>query len=255
MKKLREPNKLPCLMLGMGGIALVLRRLLYAVAVDEKNLLIAGHPLELLLWLATAAAVAIVIAGVWPLDGSERYADNFPPSVAGAVGAFVLAAGIFLSVVRAGAAVPVVLNRLRGILGYLAAASMVIVGICRIQGRRPFFGFHGLVCVFFAIHMVSHYKTWSGDPQLQDYVFSASACVTLMLFAFYQTAFDVDSGRRRMQLGMGLMTVYLCCAAVYRSAYPLLYLTGGVWAITNLCSFRGVPRQQKENPDDGPGEE
>lgn len=254
MKKILEPKILPFWMLGMGVVALGLRFALYAVAVDEKNLLTSGHPLEILLWLLTAAALALVIAAVRPLDGSNRYEDNFGPSAAGAVGSFALAAGILLSVVFSGTGAYAGLNRLRNLLGYLAAASLVAVGVCRLRGRQPFFGFHGLVCLFFAIHMVSRYQTWSGNPQLQDYAFSLGACVALMLFAFYQTAFEVGSGRRRMQLGTGLMALYLCIGALYGAECPLICVTGGVWAVTNLCPLRAIPESKENEPEDAPPE-
>lgn len=243
---------LPILMLFSGAVTLALRFTLYAVAVDEKDLLTSGHPLEILLWLLTAATLALVIAAVRPLDGSNRYADNFGPSVAGALGAFALAAGILLPVIFSGTGVYAGLNRLRNLLGYLAAASLVAVGVCRLRGRQPFFGFHGLVCLFFAIHMVSRYRTWSRNPQLQDYVFSLCACIALMLFAFYQAAFDVGSGRRRMQLGTGLMAVYLCIGALYGAENPLICVTGCVWVLTNLCPLRSLP--QEKDPEDAPPE-
>lgn len=252
MRKLFEPKTLPVWMLGMGAGALALRAALYAAAVDEKNLLTSGHPLEIALILLTAAALALVIACVRPLDGSNRYADNFGPSKAAAAGAFALAAGILLSVIFSDTGAYAGLNRLRSLLGYLAAASLVAVGVCRLKGRQPFFAFHGLVCLFFAIHMVSRYRTWSGNPQIQDYIFSLGAGIGLMLFAFYQAAFDVGSGRRRMQLGTGLMAAYLCLGALYGAESPLVCVTGCVWVLTNLCYPRGLPQEQ--DPEDTPPE-
>ena len=58
-----------------------------------------------------------------------------------------------------------------------------------------------------------------------------------MLFSYYQTAFDVGMGKRRMQLGTGLLTVFACFAAIPGSQTALLYLTGGIWALTNLCAL------------------
>jgi len=55
------------------------------------------------------------------------------------------------------------------------------------------------------------------------------------LFAYYQTAFDVGMGSRRMQLGTGLLAAFACFAAVPGSETVLLYLTGGIWTLTNLC--------------------
>lgn len=245
MKNIVKSKNLPALTLGLGVLGFLLRWLLYRVGVDEKNLLISGHPLEILLWLLTAASAGLTAAVVWKLDGSSRYADNFRPSMESAAGAFILAVGISVTLLGDGKAF-ITLEKVRQAAGCLAVASLVMVGISRSRGKRPLFVYHGLVCVFFAVHMVSRYQTWSGDPQLQDHVFNLLACVTLSLFAFHQAAFDVGSGKRRMQLAMGLLAVYTCLAALANTEHWLLYLTGAAWAITNLCSLTPVPRRERK---------
>lgn len=245
MKKLLESKNLPLCVLLLGILGFLLRFVLYAVGVDEKNLLPFGHPVEIALWLVMAAAALLVIVAVWRLDGSNRYADNFQPSLTAAVGAFVFAAGIVLTVLSSGES-SLNLNRVRNLLGFLAAACLVATGISRMQGKRPFFGFHGVVCVYLAVHMISRYRTWSGNPQAQDYVFSMFGMILLTLFAFYQTSFDVGSGRRRMQLFTGLMAACFSLIALSNTEFPLLYLTGCVWAMTNLCSLTPVAREQKK---------
>ena len=76
-----KQNCLPISVVVLGCCALVLRRVLYAVAVDVKNLLPVNHPLEIVLWVLTAIAAAWIIASVWKLDGSAKYEDNFRPSL------------------------------------------------------------------------------------------------------------------------------------------------------------------------------
>lgn len=246
MKNALKSKYLPFAVLGLGIAALLLRWLLYAVAVDDKNLLILGHPLEIVLWLVTVAAAALVIAVVRKLDGSNRYVDNFHASAAAAAGSCVMAAGILLTVLSLDAAKST-LEMARNILGIVSAPGLVWAGIERYRGKRPFFLCYGVAAVFFALYMISHYQTWSGNPQLQDYVYSLLAASGLTLFAYHLSAFSVGSGKRRMQLALGLLCVFFCAAALPHTEAPALYLTGGIWAFTNLCGLTPVPRREKKD--------
>lgn len=234
MKNLLKSQNLPLLAVVPGGIGFILRRLLYTIAVDQKNLIPFGHPLEILLWLVSIAAVVLVVAAVRKLDGSDRYEDNFGASPVSTVGAAALAAGIFITVWSSGAAVTG-LEKARILLGYLSVAALAVIAVCRWQGKQPFFLLHTVVCIFFALHMVTCYRGWSGNPQLQDYVFTLFASIGLMLTAFYHAAFEVGSGKRRMQLGISLLTAFSCLVALSRTDNVVMYLAGGIWAVTNLC--------------------
>ena len=78
MKQFLKPNYIPAVAAVCGGIGLVLRLELYLSAMDEKGLLIPGHPLEILLLGLTAAVMVFLVVALWPLFGSLRYSDNFP---------------------------------------------------------------------------------------------------------------------------------------------------------------------------------
>lgn len=244
MKKLFMPKNLPVVTAALGGIALVLRKLLYTFAVDEKNLLPVNHPLEVLLLLLTGAALVYIAAGVWKLAGSNRYKDNFAPSRRAMAGHVAAAAGILITLLSNGPMMPGYLGFLWRVMGYLSPVCLVLAGMARMQGRRPFFLLHLIPCVFLVLHIVNHYQVWSGNPQFQDYMVTLFGTMALMFFAFYNTAFDVGSGRRQMQLGMGLAAVYLCMAELAASRYPFLYLGGIAWALTGLCSLTPKPKTQ-----------
>ena len=87
MKQKSKQNRLSIGVIVLGCCALVLRRLLYGVAVDVKNLLPVNHPLEIALWVLSAGANLWIVASVWKLDGSAKYEDNFQPSLTAAVDA------------------------------------------------------------------------------------------------------------------------------------------------------------------------
>lgn len=245
MNQKRKPSKLPAGIIILGCCALILRRLLYALTVDVKNLLPVNHPLEIALWILTAAAAVWIIASVWKLEGSNAYEDNFRPSLTAAVGHYIAAAGILLTVLLPwGGTGRLVL--LRRVLGIAAAVGLIVAGRCRKAGKCPLFLTHLAVCVFFVVHMLGNYGIWCSNPQLQDYWLDLSASALTALFAFYEAAFDVGMGRRRMQLATGLMAAYLGYGALSGSGNPILYFGCAVWALTDLCSLTPRPKRQEE---------
>ena len=183
MKQTCKQNRLPIVTVVLGCCALILRRVLYAVAVDVKNLLPVNHPLEIVLWVLTAIAAA-------------------------------------------------------------SAVGLIVAGRCRRAGKCPLFLTHLAVCAFFVVHMLGNYGIWCSNPQLQDCWLDLSASALMALFAFYEAAFDVGLGRRRMQLATGLMAAYLGCAALSGSGYLILYFGCAVWALTDLCSLTPKPKQE-----------
>ena len=229
--------KLTLPVLGLAGIGLVLRRLLYGLTMDEKNLLPARHPLQTILYLVALAAVLLILWGIRNQKGSRKYQKNFRASIAGAVSSAALAVGILVTVLDGGLGAAG-MDRMRDLLGLAASAALLGTACCRWKGIRPFFLLHGLVCVFFAVFMVSSYQGWSSNPQIQDYVFTLLATIGLMLFSYHQACFDADAGNRRMQLGLGLSTAFCCIVSLSGTQNLLLYLTGGIWCTCNLCRPR-----------------
>lgn len=235
---------LPILTAVLGVAALVLRMGLYLLGQDAQGLLHNGHILNTAVWAVTAFAAVLVCITVFQLDGSLKYADNFSPSVTAAVGTFVLAGGICLTLLSS-LAVWTRLELLRNLTALLAIPSLIWVGLCRWRGKRPSFLFHAILCLYLTLYAVSHYQTWCSRPQLQDYLFVMSGVILLTLFAYYQTAFDVGLGKRRMQLGTGLLAAFACIAALAQGEDAVLYLSGAVWALTTLCRLTPVPRPRK----------
>ena len=246
MKSLFNSKNLPVFSAGAGLITLILRSALFLLGQDEKNLLIPGHPMAILVWTVTAAAVAVILVSVWKLAGSSQYADNFAPSAAAAIGSFALAGGIAVCAIL-GTASALRLDMLCRIIGALAVPAIVWAGICRYLGKQAFFGLQAVVCVYLTLYAICHYQTWSSHPQIQDWFFSMAGIACLVLFSYYQTAFHVGLGKRRLQLLAGLLSSFFCIAAIAGGEDVLLYIGGALWALTNLCSLTPVSRRRK-NP-------
>ena len=246
MKKLLSPHTLPAVTAGLGGIALILRRLLYLFATDEKGLLAANHPLSIALWVLTAVTLALIALYVRRLDGSNDYPDNFAPSIPAALGHILAATGMAVTVLFSRPSMGGYLGTAWTVLGYATPVCLLLAGFARMRGRKPFFLLHLIPTMFLVIHIIDHYQLWCGNPQLQDYVFTLFGTMALALFSFYTAGFAVDLGSRRMQLGMGLAAAYLSMAELACSQQPYLYLGGIVWALTGLCHIYPRPRQTEE---------
>lgn len=249
MRSLPKYIHLPILAAATGAVGAFLRFFLYRTGFDEKGLLTARSPLHIACWVLAAAAAVCFALSVRKLDGSARYRNNFHASrVCGlgdlCAGALLLAAS-FLVMKDAQDR----MEYARAFLGCLAACCLAVTGWCRMAGKRPFFAFHALVCVFFAVDMICRYRVWSGNPQLEDYCFHLLACVFLTLAAYHRTAFDAGMGSRRMSLFATLMAMMLCLLSLVGPDNSLFYLGGAVWAAANLCRLEPVLKPQL------PGEE
>ena len=221
-----------------GIAALVLRKWLYANAVDGKGLLLRNHPGEIGLAALTAAALTIVVLAVRKLETSGAYEDFYTADLPSAFGNVAAGAGILATMLTGTPGTGSYLESAWRILGLAAPVCLCLVGVARAWGKKPFFGFHVAACLFFVLHIVTRYQFWSGNPQIQDYIFSLLGAMTLMFFGFYSAALEAGCGGVRMKLGMGLTAVYLSLAELARSACPWLYLGGILWVLTDLGSMK-----------------
>lgn len=240
-------------MLALGGVGLVLRRLLYSMALDEKHLLPLNHPLETLLWVLTAAAAAAVVVFCLRMDKNLTLRSG--GGLEQAAGHLMMGLGIVLTLIWNLPKMEGGLGFAWEVLGKLAPVMLAAAGIASIRGKQPRFYLYYLpVCLFLMVHMVNQYRTWSAEPQPQAYVFALLGCVGLTLFSYYCTAFDVAMGNSRMYVGAGLASLYLCTVNLARTEYPLLYLGGIAWVATDLWSaaFLPQPREPERTAQDDP---
>ena len=250
MKNFGNVKFLPLVAAVLGALTAALRWLLYRL-VDGRLLLPENHPLQWLVVGLTVAAALLTAAGVWKLDGHCGYRKNFYASLPGGIGAALAAVGVLATVLTAQPPRDSVFQSLWQVLSLVAAACFLWTAYCRIRGKKPFFLIYVALCGFFAVHMLNNYQYWSGTPQIMDFVFSLTACVALMLFSYYQAAFCVGAGKRRMQLFMGMMAGFLCITALSGTDYWYLYCGCGAWALTNLCSFTPAPKPQPRKESEG----
>ena len=248
-----------------GFASLGLHRYMMENCIDAKGLLIAGNLPGRLLLLVGAAFSLTLLFMLRTLGGNGEYADIFPRDLGS--GLLMIAAGAALAMAVPGldrsappAAAP--LSALSGLwekfsagcltaLPWLAAASMAALGLCRILGRRGWFGFGGLICLFYMLMLVSNYRLWSADPQLQDYAYQLLAGVLLMLCSFHRTCCDAGIIQRRRLLFTGLAAAFCALAALSMDFQRGFYLASAMWALGSLCSTAQLPPDPEEAPAEG----
>jgi len=232
-----KPKQLKYVILMAGAAGLILRTLLYAVGIDGRGLLTENHPVSIALGVLTAASAAVLLFFGLGISGSKEYNNAHPASSGAAMGCFALMAGLAMTAVREFGEFSVLLHLIIWVLGIVSTVAMGYVGVCRLTGKKPYFLLHAVLCIYFALRMVSRYRIWSSDPQLQDYCFYLCAYVALMLTAYHQAAFDADMGKHRALWIFSLAATYLCCLSLKGTQDIWLLLGSGIWAFTNLTNL------------------
>ena len=156
MNKILKHKYLPWLVSGLGGIAMALQFLMMRTK-DESGLITSGYSGHIIAWILAVIAALLICMTVPRLKGPNRYKPNFPPSLAGAVGAFVAAAGIGISLVffAPGSDILALLWR---ILGILSVFSLVITGLCRMNCRNSIFAYKVAYynCIYSAVKLLKY---------------------------------------------------------------------------------------------------
>lgn len=227
---------LPPIMILLGCIAMVLRRQLYLTAVDHKGLLQRGTIPESLLLFLTAAVFGMIFLVLKNDRGNNVYEENYTASVPAGLGHAAAAAGIFLLVRYGFFPMSGLVSQLWQILGLAAPVCLILAGILRSIGRKPFFALHVVPCLFLVVHVVGCYRLWSSNPQMQDYFFALLACLAMVLFSHHTAAFEAGTGNRKWVLGSGLAAVFLCLAELGWTDYPAFYFGCMLWAATGICN-------------------
>ena len=247
MKKLLKPATLPWFVLVTGGIGIMLRFWLLS-NIDSKGLLIAGHPAGILLWVLTACTIGVVIYGCLPVVQANKYAFNFPASLPGAVGEGVLAVGILVAGILTLSNASGFLSVATAIIAFLCAPTLALCSFYRWKGVKPLFLLHGFVCLFWVLRLISLYRDWSPEPQLQRYIFQLLTHIFMMISCYQRTAFDTGNGSRRSHATAHLMAAFFSCLSIVGSRDWYLYVACVLWAITDLCRLTPMPKKAAPMP-------
>lgn len=255
--------------LGAGLGSLGLHQYMMDNCFDAKGLLIAGNlPGKLLLAVGAAFAVGMVLL-LRTLGGDGEYADNFPRDIP--CGLLMLAGGVLLAlsvpelaqeeapasaqlVTGWAAVVGMVMDRAVTVLPWLSALSMLVMGAARLLGRRSSVWFSGTVCLYYMVVLVTSYRLWSADPQLQDYAYQLLAGVLLMLCSFHRTCCDAGIFQRKKLIFTAGAAAVCCMAALSMDFRRGFYLASALWSMGCICTPAVLPPDPEEEPEQQPEE-
>lgn len=240
MKRFLHPKYAPLVTLGCGLLAMILRLILLGQT-DDAGLLPAGHPASIFSWITTVLFLVYLLLCTRPLNEATKYAYNFPASQIAAIGMLAAAIGIGINSISELFGNADSLQILSSLLGLLCVPCLLFLSLCRKDGRRPGVLFHGVLCIYLMLHLVSHYRLWSGHPQIQTYGFELLALVCLMLADYQRCAFDVSQGNRRAYVFTSLSAAFFSIAALPGCSNVLFYIGCAIWMLTGLCSLKPMP--------------
>lgn len=230
----------PTVVLGLGS--LWLHGYMMDTCFDDKGLLVSWNAPSIALIVMGGAFGLYLLLLTRSLGGSGTYHEAFPRCILS--GALVLAGAVELALFLLSQGFA---NQVEMVLCLAAVGSMAVTGLLRMFGKRPWFIFNGVVCLFFMYRMLMNYRGWSADPQLQDYAYQMIACCFLMLAAFQRTCCDAGIIDRKRLVFTALVAAF-CCLASMGDDNAIFYLACGLWAAGSLCSLAQFPEDAGEPP-------
>ena len=248
MKKLTNPTFLPTFTLTAGIIGLALRVWLFFGGMDKKGLIIDSHPANILTFVLTALVLAVIFVSIRPLNAVDRYQQLFPSARFPASGCIVAAVGIIWVSFRDMSQRLDTITIVSLILGLLAVISLLMLAYCRFNRARPLCYYHAVITVYLMLHLISQYRLWSGEPQLQIYFFPLLSSVFLMLSAYHSAVLDARKSGRRWFVLCNQGALFCCCLSLWGDNWPF-YLAMGIWSISGLCTL------ETQFPENAAGEE
>lgn len=241
----------PWLPLGAGFLGLLLRIWLFATGLDEKNLLSVTHPAHILILVLTVAVVVLLFC--FPPNPGYVVRKNPPASGAGLLGQFLAGVGILIASFAELFTSRDLTMTITSILGILAALSLL--SLCWKQTQRNKARTFEMVAitVYLMAHLISQYRQWSAEPQLQNYLFQVLGSVFLMVACYHRARLELLGGKLRWYVFFNQGALLLCVYCLNTRLWAF-YLAMGLWTwfdfitIIQSARLRPAPKPREETP-------
>ena len=244
MKQFLKPSDLPFIALCGGLLTLIARLWLLILGEDERGLLAIGSLPDVLSWLLVAAIMGLLIAGTWQMQGGVKYNHDSRNSLLAAISMVVAAICFCISSIIDLTSETDAMNRISAWMGFLATATLIFLAWGRLKGIQFNMLFHGLICLYLMLHLVSHYRLWSSYPQLQSYGFELMAIVFVMLSCYQRAAADGGHGSRKAYTFFSLAALFFCIAAIPSCDNIVFFLGCAVWMYFTPCRLTSSSRKE-----------
>ncbi len=218
---MKHLSKLPVLTAscaGLGLVCLCVRQWLLSSGTDKKGLLVAGHPGTVLSLLLLAVCICILCLAL-----RQKQVYRFRNTPLSVVSMVMFAIGYGFAAWKLLSTPGQALSVITAALGILSAMCALLIAFALFRKLR----LHPLVycpfVLFFMFFLVCRYQQWSGEPELQRYLFQMLSVVSLMISAYHRAALEADKKGARIYLLSSRAAVFFCIAAIPGSVYGVLY--------------------------------
>lgn len=230
MKQFLKPTDLPYVALCGGLLTCIARMLLFISALGGENgLLPVGTLPDLLSWVLVAVTMGLLLVGVWPIKDTVRFSQKSRKKLFAAISMAIAAVGFCITSLLELTSETDMVSFVSALFGFLAAAALGLLAWGRMKGKQFNMVFHGIVCLYLMLHLVSHYRLWSSYPQLQSYAFELMAIVFVMLASYHRAAADAGHGVYRAYTFFSLAAVYFCIATLPGCDNPVFFIGCALW--------------------------
>lgn len=236
MKNPLRPKLIPLLTLSAAMLGILVRQWLFSSGIDTKGLVVSAHPANILGFVLVALVFAGIFLCLQSVKENPAYRKLFPASAFSAVGSWIAAVGIGITLIgdleRSEDNITLICN----IVGIASVLSLLAVGYFRLKGIRPNPIFHTLVTVYLMLHLVCQYRGWSSETQLSVYFFRLMASIFLMLSTYHLATLDARMGNIKAALFFWYGALFFCCIALWEES-PVFYASMAVWTALSGCSL------------------
>lgn len=240
MKRSCNLSRISCVTLGMGGLGIGLRLWLYATGVDQKGLLLENHPAGILSFVLTAVFLAWQF---WSFRGNKLSVKSGTKAsrIMAAVGAVAAGTAVGAAGIKEYTAGSVMLSLMTMVVCICAGVALIYVGLCRLQCCKPVQAAHVVVLVAFILLLISHYRSWSKEPQLQAYFFPFMAGLLLLFAVFCRAVWDMQNKGLNQMVYASQTALFLCCMSV-KGDMPWFYLAMALW----MAADTGITKEERQ---------
>lgn len=209
---------------GLAGlVACILRWRLLRAGADEKGLLVAGQFPEIAGNILTALVFLVTALCLWKHRKIKITVRESAAVTAARVLAFILGAILFWKMSSLGKAAA---------MAAVLAAAVALAGVLGKHLPQVMEDIPALL--FFMLSLLSCYRVWSAEPELQRYSYRLAALVSLMLATYHRSAISAGLAKGPLFLAASFLGIYFAFAASADPGYTVLFLALGLWATAQL---------------------
>ena len=246
MKRFLKITYLPLAVLACGVVTALLRALLWISAGGDNSssLLPAGTLPDVLSWILVAGTIALIAVSTKKIRNNKKFSHNFTANPIAAISMALAAAGFLFTSIADLSANADSITTAATVMGFVAAAALLLLAYFRFKGMRPSMLLHSVVCLYLMLFLVSHYRLWSAAPQLQTYTFDLMAIVFVMLACYHRAAFDMNQGSRRAYTFFTLAALFFCIATIPGCDNPAFFIGCAAWMFCTPCKL-SLPKKEE----------